>query len=156
MKKTALSLLFLVFLVTTLSAQDVVFKKGRYLSRQNGKPFTGQITEKDSLTGKVISETAIANGYLDGKTILYYPDGVKKEIREYKEGKKHGTWSTWNEKGGQTAVANFSEGKKDGEWFIWDEQGIKRYEMFYKAGEKSGTWIIRDETGKEISREEFK
>jgi antitoxin component YwqK of YwqJK toxin-antitoxin module len=156
MKKLAISLLFLVILVTSLDAQDVAFKKGRYISRQNGKPFTGLITEKDSLTGNILSETAILNGYLQGKTTLYFPNGLKKEVREYKEGKKHGVWSTWNEKGDQTALATFSEGKKDGEWIVWDEKGIKRYEMFYRAGERTGTWIIRDEAGKEISRETFK
>jgi antitoxin component YwqK of YwqJK toxin-antitoxin module len=156
MKKTALPLLLiLLFIVSSSVAQEVTLKKGKYISRENGKPFTGIFTENDPSTGKVISETNLKNGLLDGTTTIYYPSGQKKEVRNYREGKKHGTWSTWNESGIQTALATFLDGKKDGEWVIWDDQGIKRYEMFYTQGEKSGTWIFRDETGKETSRQTY-
>ncbi len=148
-------LLFLGLLSCSLQAQDVFLKKGRYYTRETGKPFTGLFTEFDTLTKRPVSETSVRNGFLDGNTVLYYASGLKKEVRSYREGKKHGLWKTWNESGGQTAEASFMDGEKDGAWSVWDDQGIKRYEMFYRKGQKSGTWIIRDETGKEVSRESY-
>ena len=145
----------ILFLANYISAQEVVYKKGKYISRENGKPYTG-IYKEYSSSKILIAETGIKDGILDGISTIFYPAGTKKEIRSYQAGLKHGTWTTWNEAGMTTAEANFVNGKKDGNWFVWDDKGIKRYEMFYVNGEKKGIWIIRDENGKEISREDFK
>ena len=123
--------------------------------RDNGKVYSGVFREYDA-NKKLSSATCIKNGLLEDSTILYYPTGVIKEIRSYREGKKHGIWTTWNEFGKKTAEAGFKDGKKDGHWYVWDDKGTKRYEMFYENGEKKGEWIIRDEKGKVTSREEFK
>jgi antitoxin component YwqK of YwqJK toxin-antitoxin module len=155
MKKPILLFLFILLLANYLSAQEVIYKKGKYISRENGKPYTG-IYKEFNTSNTLIAETSIKDGKLEGASAIYYPSGAKKEIRSYQAGLKHGTWTTWNEAGGKTAEANFKNGKKDGNWFVWDDNGINRYEMFYVNGEKKGTWIIRDENGKEISREDFK
>lgn len=155
MKKLGISLFLLLIVATQVLAQDVIQKKGRYLDRETGKPYTGIIKEF-SPDQKLISSTCIINGLLNDSTIVCYPSGSMKEIRMYKDGKKHGTWTTWNESGQKTAEASFKDGMKDGFWFVWDDKGVKRYEMFYENGEKKGTWIIRDENGKTISSEDFK
>jgi antitoxin component YwqK of YwqJK toxin-antitoxin module len=155
MKKLAIPFLLVVLLVNTLAAQDVVLKKGRYLLSESGKNYTGIYKEYDS-ENKLVSATSIKDGLLNDSTIIYYPSGTKKEVRAYRDGKKHGIWTTWNEAGLKTAEASFKNGKKDGFWYVWDDQGVKRYEMYYENGEKKGVWIIRDEKGAIISREEFK
>lgn len=154
--KNLVSLFLLLFILSsTTFSQEVILKNGNYVYRETGKPYTGIFKEFDS-GSKLAAETSIKAGMLDGISTIYYPSGSKKEVRAYLDGKKHGTWTTWNETGQQTAEAGFLNGKKDGNWFVWDDRGIKRYEMFYKNGEKKGVWIIRDEQGKETSREDFK
>jgi len=155
MKTLVVPFLLLFFLVNTLDAQEVIQKKGKYILRENGKVYTGIFKEYDS-DKRLISATSIKDGLLDDSTTIYYPSGTVKEMRAYKEGQKHGTWTTWNAFGKKTAEASFKNGKKDGFWYVWDENGVKRYEMFYEKGEKKGVWIIRDENGNIISRDEFK
>ncbi len=155
MKKLVLPFLLIFLLISAISAQEVIIKKGKYLDPKSGKPFFGVIKENNA-ENRLISETSIKDGLLDGNTTIYYNSGTKKEVRGYSKGKKEGIWKTWNEAGVQTAEAGFKNGLKDGNWFIWDDTGVKRYEMFYEKGEKKGLWIIRDENGKEVSRDEFK
>jgi antitoxin component YwqK of YwqJK toxin-antitoxin module len=148
---------FLLFLLISpvLTAQNVIVKKGLYLHKETGKPYSGIYKEFDA-EGRLVSETSIKDGLLDGNTFIYNPSGTKKEMRGYKAGLKNGTWAVWNEKGVKTAEASFAAGKKDGFWYVWDDEATKRYEMFYQNGEKKGTWIQWDENGVEISRETFK
>jgi antitoxin component YwqK of YwqJK toxin-antitoxin module len=155
MKHLFILLLGLIMATVSLSAQEVILKKGRYYDRSTGKPFTGTYQEFNPEKTVVISELKILNGYLDGDSKVYFPSGMLKEVRSYVKGKKEGIWTTWSEAGQKTAEASFKEGLKDGNWFVWDENGIKRYEMFYEKGEKRGTWIIRDEKDSVISRETF-
>lgn len=154
-KKLSIPILLFFILVNTLNAQEVLLKKGKYIIRETGKSYTGTFKEYD-YDKRLLSETGIKDGLLDGITTIYFPSGAKKEIRSYLGGQKHGIWTTWNEAGGKTAEASFTNGKKDGSWYVWDDKGTKRYEMFYKNGEKKGVWIIWDDSGKIISREEFK
>jgi len=155
MKKFLFPFFLFILITSSLSAQEVILKKGRYVLRETGKPYTGIYRENDP-ENKLVSEISIKNGLLDGNTIVYFPSGAKKEERAYREGKKHGTWTNWTESGVKIAEAGFIDGKKDGAWFVWDDEGVKRYDMFYENGQKKGTWIIYDAAGKEISREEFK
>jgi antitoxin component YwqK of YwqJK toxin-antitoxin module len=155
MKKLLLPFLLVLLLINTVAAQDVMLKKGRYILRENGKAYTGIFREYDA-GNKLVSATGIKDGLLEDSTVIYYSSGIVKEVRAYKAGQKHGTWTTYNEAGKKTASAGFKNGKKEGSWFVWDDNGIKRYEMFYENGEKKGLWIIRDEKGIEVSREEFK
>ncbi|MFZ4520283.1 MAG: toxin-antitoxin system YwqK family antitoxin [Bacteroidales bacterium] len=155
MKKLILPIILFFTLVNTLAAQEVILKKERYVTRENGKTYTGIFKEYDS-DKKLISATGIKNGLLEDSTIIYYQSGTIKEIRSYREGLKNGIWTTWNESGKKTAEASFKNGKKDGAWYVWDDKGVKRYEMYYEKGDKKGLWIIRDENGQVTSREEFK
>ncbi len=155
MKKVFLPVLMILFLSCSLSAQEVILKKNRYVHRETGKTYTGTYKEYDA-EKHLVSEMIIKDGLLNDSTTIFYPSGAIKEVRSYKDGIKHGIWKTWNEAGILTAEAGFQNGKKDGAWYVWDDQGTKRYEMYYKNGEKKGTWIIRDEKGTVISQEEFK
>lgn len=155
MKRFFIPFILFFTLINIVAAQEVILKKDKYVLRESGKTYTGIYKEYDS-ENRLVSATCINNGLLDDSTTLFYASGVKKEVRAYKEGIKHGTWTNYSENGKKTAEASFVNGKKDGNWYVWDEQGIMRYEMFYVKGEKKGTWIIRDENGTVISREEFK
>ncbi len=155
MKRNLLFLILILCLSGSLAAQEVVVKNGRYLLQEGNKPYTGLYKEFDD-DARLVSESAISDGYLNGTTTLYYPTGKIKETRNYLNGLKDGTWLTWNEKGVKTAEANFRAGKKEGAWYVWDDDGVKRYDMYYNSGVKTGTWIIYDAGGKETGREEYK
>jgi antitoxin component YwqK of YwqJK toxin-antitoxin module len=155
MKKLVLPFLLILILTNTLAAQEVFRKNDKYLLRSNGKPYTGVNKEYDD-DNRLVSETTVREGILDGITTIYYPTGAPKEVHVYKDGKKEGTWKNWNEDGRQIAEAGFKDGKKDGFWYIWDDQGVKRYEMFYIGGEKKGTWVVWDEKGNVVSKMDFK
>jgi antitoxin component YwqK of YwqJK toxin-antitoxin module len=142
-----------LFLLGSLSAQEVQLKNGKYYSH-DGILYSGLYKEFNA-NKTLLSETNISAGLLDGISIYYYDSGSKKEQRSYTKGLKDGLWINWNESGKKTAEARFNEGKKDGYWYIWDEKGTKRYEMFYKSGEKSGTWYIWDETGKQVTEQKY-
>ncbi|MFN3530396.1 MAG: toxin-antitoxin system YwqK family antitoxin [Bacteroidia bacterium] len=66
----------------------------------------------------------------------------------YLAGKKHGSWSNYDENGKLISTAHFNNGNKDGEWLVWDNQGNLRYKLTYKNGEAVGEWAMYDEHGK--------
>lgn len=85
----------------------------------------------------------------------YHENGIKKELRLFKDEVKVGTWITWDENENITAKASFKNGLKDGKWCVWNN-GVKLYQMFYKNGEKIGTWTIWDKNGIIIEQKKFK
>ena len=140
-----------LFLLTTILllgvstfAQNLEYKDGRYYKK--GMLYTGMHTEHHE-NGAVSVELNISNGLEHGSVQYYYPTGIKKEYREYNEGKKNGLWITWNEEGVKIAEASYKSDIKDGPWNIWNSSGVKLYEMNYSNGAKSGIWRQWDENG---------
>lgn len=52
------------------------------------------------------------------------------------DGKKTGTWITYNEVGEVTAKANYENGQKQGKWKIYNNSGKLEYKIFYKNNKK--------------------
>jgi antitoxin component YwqK of YwqJK toxin-antitoxin module len=152
--KQLIFLLISLFIIGTLSGQEVVLKNGKYQT-SGGSLYSGVFKEYDA-QGILVAENKIKNGLLDSISNIFYNSGSKKEQRSYKEGKKEGLWINWALNGTKTAEARFLDGYKDGYWYIWDEKGTKRYEMFYIKGEKKGRWLIWDENGKLVTEQNYK
>jgi len=144
MKNTLVSILFLVIGFSAFS-QTLEYENGLYYKK--GMLYTGTHTEYHS-NGKLSIELNVRNGREHGQVNFYFPSGIKKEHREFSDGKKNGTWITWNETGVKIAEAGYQDDIKHGEWFVWDNKGLLLYEMHYTLGKKSGTWRQWDETGK--------
>ncbi|WP_010177767.1 toxin-antitoxin system YwqK family antitoxin [Aquimarina agarilytica] len=52
---------------------------------------------------------------------FYHENGEIQQRGLYnKEGKLHGEWKSFNDKGEKVAVGNYENGKKAGKWFFWD------------------------------------
>tara|TARA_R110001583_G_scaffold17014_5_gene69352 strand:- start:3043 stop:3396 length:354 start_codon:yes stop_codon:yes gene_type:complete len=50
----------------------------------------------------------------------YYADGSVQQIGTFnKEGKLHGTWTSYDIKGDKLAVGTYEKGKKVGKWTFW-------------------------------------
>ena len=149
----AFTYLLLLLLPTLAMSQEVVKKKDKYYTPE-GEVFTGTFT-KHYENQKVKAEFNIEKGLLDGKSVVYFKEGTKKEIRSYKNGKMDGIWKTWNEEGVKVARAVYENGKKDGTWKIWDDNGTLRFKMKYENGKKTGTWYNYDKNGNLVATKEF-
>ena len=72
LKKTIILLALFISIANVLAAQDVILKKGRYISHETGKPYSGIYREYDS-GKKLISATVIKNGLLEDSIVIYSP-----------------------------------------------------------------------------------
>ncbi|GAB4278953.1 MAG: hypothetical protein Kow0068_02770 [Marinilabiliales bacterium] len=149
MKKIILLFAGIIFISIAYS-QIIEDENGVYYD-QNKNLYNGTYIEFYDNGNKKI-EINIVDGYKDGQTFLYFPDGTLNEIRSYKKGKMDGTWTTFNKEGKKTAIANYTDNKKDGKWIIWDDNGVKRYEMEYKEGKRSGIWTMWNENGEQVNQ----
>jgi antitoxin component YwqK of YwqJK toxin-antitoxin module len=142
---------FLIFSLYGFS-QELTLKDGKYYNSDT--LYTG-IYREYSAEGILLVKLNIESGYLEGPCNYYFESGKIKEQKCYMQGKKNGTWYTWNEKGIKTAQAIYKEDKKDGKWYIWDDNGTLRYEMEYKDGNKTGKWSMWDENGTLVMEKTF-
>jgi antitoxin component YwqK of YwqJK toxin-antitoxin module len=75
------------------------------------------------LTG-VLSAQEVTPKYeeVNNKTIkatYYHDNGLVKQTGNYRNGKLHGTWVSYNADGSKQAVAQYENGKKVGKWFFY-------------------------------------
>ncbi len=62
------------------------------------------------------------------KSTYYFENGAVSQEGFYKNGKVHGEWTSYNEKGEKTALANYNEGAKTGKWFFWNDNEVSEVE----------------------------
>lgn len=149
--KKFLLLFFIAFLIHPVFSQKIYQASDKlYYDSLTNQLFTGDYIEKYP-SGKTKIEMTFRNGNKDGIIKIYFENEQLNEIRSYKNGKMHGTWTSYNEKGIKIAEAGYSYNKKNGKWYIWDENGTLRYDMTYIEGDKIGNWRRYDETGTLIS-----
>jgi antitoxin component YwqK of YwqJK toxin-antitoxin module len=151
MKKITLLIIALIT-VTSLQAQDLEKTNGLYYKK--GMLYSGLHTEYYP-TGQILMELNVLNGQEHGAAQFYHENGKLKEYREYNQGKKTGTWVTYDDDGNKIAEAGYVDGIKHGPWFIWNSDGKLLYEMNYTAGRKTGTWKQWDDAGTLIMEKTF-
>ncbi len=88
---------------------------------------------------------------LNGKSISWWDDGIKRSEGEYLNGKKEGIWKTFNKKGVLTAETNYIKGKKDGKFTQFDEESKIINEGVHKNDE-----IISESNTKPKIEKDFK
>jgi antitoxin component YwqK of YwqJK toxin-antitoxin module len=89
------------------------------------------------------------------KEILYYPNHQKYMEGEYKDGKREGKWTSWNQNGNKWSEGNFKNGLDDGLRVIYHENGKKFIEGYYKDGIKTGVWRFYDDKGIFVKEENY-
>ena len=53
------------------------------------------------------------------KATYYYENGNIKQEGSYKDGKLHGSWTSYNEDGTKLAMGEYKNGQKCGKWLFW-------------------------------------
>lgn len=53
------------------------------------------------------------------KATYYYDNGNVKQEGFYKDGKLHGSWTSFNENGTKQSMGEYANGMKAGKWFFW-------------------------------------
>jgi antitoxin component YwqK of YwqJK toxin-antitoxin module len=80
------------------------------------------------------------------KVTWYYENGTVAEEGFYLNGKKHGTWTSFDEKGNKEVTANWALDKKDGNFYIMHDNGKVKYHIVYSDNKKVMTYEW-DESG---------
>jgi antitoxin component YwqK of YwqJK toxin-antitoxin module len=150
----AFALLF-AFIIANNPSQSQELIRGSDGFYLNGQLFTGEY-KSTYANGQTESIRNFVRGLEDGVSRYYDQSGNLLELRAWSNGKKHGTWVTFNVQGRKTGEANYENDLKHGKWFIWDDNGTLRYEMQYVAGKKTGTWYMWDEQGKLIEEKQYR
>lgn len=71
--------------------------------------FAQEVEPKYEIVGQLIKAT------------YYYENGQTKQEGFYKDGKVHGKWVSFNNKGEKTSIGEYNKGEKAGKWFFWDK-----------------------------------
>lgn len=96
--------------------------------------------------GQVESITQYKNDSIDGIQSTYDWDGTKLSETHYRNGKKHGPYTTWHLNKQTMIQGAFSEGYYDGKWEYFDERGFCIGEANFQQG--TGIHSAYDENGK--------
>lgn len=59
------------------------------------------------------------------KATYYYEDGSVRVEGFFKDKKLTGVWTSFDQKGNKTQIAEYKEGKKVGKWFVWGKNSLK-------------------------------
>jgi antitoxin component YwqK of YwqJK toxin-antitoxin module/predicted esterase len=84
--------------------------------------------------GKIYGKGTFAKG--TGQWAEYYPGGKKKTTAAYKDGKLHGKLVEWYENDAISYELEFKEGKRHGLWSSRDKEGNKFSETKYEEDKK--------------------
>ena len=104
----------------SMPAPDPAAKPGHFMQRRSkmkgDQEPTGPRGSKHVSwypSGQVKDEVEInTNEQWHGRYVSFYENGQKKEEGQYKNGKKHGTWTTWDENGKVLETVEFIDGEK--------------------------------------------
>lgn len=108
----------------------------------SGHVFAQESTNQTAAKG-MANATVQKTGNLN-KTVWYYESGKVKEIGYFKNGLKHGTWTSYDEDGNKIMQANYVNGVKEGNWCVWHTNGLLKYHMVYEDGKRilSTEWDV--------------
>ena len=82
--------------------------------------------------GTIKGERMFEDDQQVGRTVWYYPNGVKKESQEFIKGVQTGSDSLWMEDGALQRVIYFENGKKHGPMRSWSATGDLILEVKYQ------------------------
>ncbi len=118
--------------------------------------------EKDSVwnyyddKGVLISMETFTLGKKNGKALVYFPDGVVSEERNFKNNLQDGTFKLYFDKKTIRGEGTYVNGKLEGKNTYNYPNGIAAATGYYKNDKKVGPWIYRDTKGKVTEKELYK
>lgn len=117
------------------SGEKVVQTENYHLGKKEG---TSRVFDQNS---QMISEKEWKNDTQDGKSIEFYPTGLKKNEITYANGEKNGPAFFYDPDGVKSMEGNYKDDLSDGDWKIFDKDGKIKYRIQYEKGNilNSGT-----------------
>ena len=95
-------------------------------------------------------------GVPTGQIELRRADGTLQAKREFVDGKRSGTWTTYDETGEQMLVeAHYKEGLPDGTWQNWHPNGQLASQQPFVDGKRHGLVVNWDASGKKLAEANF-
>ncbi|OJH42530.1 hypothetical protein BON30_04885 [Cystobacter ferrugineus] len=85
-----------------------------------------------------VSACVLPDGRKQGAEHVRAANGRLLERGEYREGKRHGLFRTWNEQGVLLEELSYAEGLPDGKWKLYWPDGQRALEMGYAKGTLEG------------------
>lgn len=131
-------------------------KKGKLLSagKMKAKERVGKWVYYHPGTDKTMRTENYANGKLNGKQTVYFPNGKPTKISNYKNGELHGTTKIFANDGGLLKYYTYENGELNGRTKYFDADGNITATGMYKNNRKNGIWKTY-ENGKLVKTEEF-
>ncbi|MDA3047586.1 toxin-antitoxin system YwqK family antitoxin [Campylobacter sp. JMF_08 NE1] len=109
----------------------------------------GKIIQKYS-SGEIKSIDEIVNGEFHGTRTMFYKNGAKFAILEFKNGFSDGNITAWYESGEIKIIGNLKNGKQSGLNTIYHKNGVKKQEGFYIDDKLNGEAKMWNENGELI------
>jgi len=85
--------------------------------------------------GKVLWEREWKKDQLDGKSIEYYPTGLKRNEISFVEGIKNGVAQFYDQDGNLSMQGFYKDDLSDGDWKVFEKDGRIKYQIKYAKGD---------------------
>lgn len=109
-------------------------------------------------SGQKKSEGNFKDGKREGLWTVWQDNayGEKRSEGNYKDGQKEGLWTEWDDNVyGQKSEGNYKDGEREGLWTVWHSNGNKEGEGNYKNGSREGLWTFWYENGQKESEDTY-
>lgn len=74
------------------------------------------------------------------KSTYFHSNGKVSQEGFYKNGKVHGQWIAYDEKGTKKAIGEYNEGQKTGKWFFWNQNNLSEVDYSDSRIASIKTW----------------
>lgn len=111
------------------------------------------------LNGKRISERKFTKIGGNGRVEVLFTNenGQKfKDVYEYKNEKRNGKWTRWDDNENKKKEGEYQNGIKHGKEIWWHKNGQKQFEVIYKADKMSGKCTEYYDNGHKFCEKYFK
>lgn len=105
--------------------------------------------------GPMAAQSSYVDGRREGVWEWRWPDGAKRERREYKSGLLHGKVESWYAGGQPQVVEEYADGRPQGEWRRWYSGGQPAAEEHYENGTLHGRLTHWHENGQKAAEAVF-
>ena len=135
-----ISLLFLIVGCSRLIDEpSLIEKNGVMYLPQSDKPYSGDVSKSDNF-GKTLLKGTYKNGKKDGLWTEWDENGQKKSEGKFEDDKKDDLWKDYYENGQLQEEGHYKEGKYEGLWIRYFDNGILSIKGNYKDDKQDGFW----------------
>ncbi len=106
--------------------------------------------------GILISQESFVNGKKEGKSFVFFPDGLISEEYQFKNNLKHGAFKQYFGKNSVRGEGTYVNGELEGRNAYYYPNGVTAAVGFYKNGYKTGPWLYKESNGKIKEKELYK